>query len=571
MTDERPRSASHPHTVDRRTFLLGTLAGAGALALAGCSPGSSGSPGGGGSGGRPTLRTANGALGFPTPFASNGGPGYQQMSLIYDTLLWTDGSGTLLPWLAESYTNSEDHLTYTFQTRQGVTWNDGRPFSAEDVAFTYNYYKAQRSLSPPVIIQPPQGIARIVATGPNTVVFTLETPAVTFPAQIAGAVPIIPKHVWETIKEPGLVYDMKALVGTGPYRLDQYNDDGGAMLYTARDDYFLGAPYVQRIQMDPQSDQFATMLAGQCDIARTFGARDDQLAPFLSRPDDYGLITNIGDFVTSQLYWNLAKGGGLGDVRFRRACAMAIDRQELLTRLSSGKGAPGNPGFLSPKNPAFTAVQQYPFDVAGANALLDGAGYRMGAGGIRQGPDGKPLSYEFRYDNVEAVPMSEIVIPALKRIGVELRSKPALIGPELFGPKLFGGFDMAVLPYPGPAPGGPNADPDVLRVMFKTLPKDQPSLTAAGGYDNPVFNALADEQLVTFDPAKRQTIVNRMQKIIADDIPVLSLFYPEIDFVFRKKLNIDWYFTPGEYPTGEENKQAVITGEKSGTKIRATK
>ena len=571
MTDENREYPEYPKQVfllDRRRFLLGAaaLGGVGALALAGCS----GSGSSGAAGGRPTVRLADGATGFPSPFASNADFGYQQMSLLYDTLLWTDGDGDLLPWLAESFQSSPDHLTYTFQLRPGLKWSDGRDVTADDVAFTFEYYAKQGSLSPAVITQPPQGIAKVAATGDLTVVFTLTKPAVTFPAQVAGAVPIIPRHVWEPIKDPALALDLPVLVGTGPYRVESYNDDGGAILFTARDDYFLGAPYVKRIEMSAITDAFAALLSGTSDLAIGVGQRDDVLAPFQRGGEggEFGMITNFGDFVTSQLYWNLGKGGALADVRFRQACAMAIDRRELVNRLASGKGEVGNPGFLSPSNPYYTPVRAYDFDVAGANSLLDSAGYRMGPGGIRQGTDGKPLSFEFRYDNVDGVPMSEIVIPAIKRIGVELRPTPKTIGPDLFAPKLFGGYEMGVFLYPGPSPGGPNSDPDILRQVFSSRVPPF-SLTSANGYKNPVFDDLADRQLATFDETQRRGIVNQMQKIIADDIPVLSLFYPEKVLVFRKRVLDAWYFTPGQYPTAEKNKQMFATGEKAGTTIRS--
>jgi peptide/nickel transport system substrate-binding protein len=580
VTDASTDPSRDPFTLDRRQFLLAALGGAGALALAGCTgsgsgaKGSSGSSasGGGGSAGRPTLRLADGALGFPSPFASNGGPGYNQMILLYDTLLWTDDSGKPIPWLAKTMKVSADHLTYTFELRDNVKWSDGQPLTADDVVFTFDYYAKQGSLSPPVIIQPPHGIAKVSSSAPNTVEFVLDAPAVTFPAQVAGAVPIIPKHVWEPIKDPGIALDRKVLVGTGPYTLAEYNDDGGPMLYLAKDDYFLGAPYVKRIEMRQLDDAFAAMLANSVDFAAGLGMRDDALAPFKANSGEYGMINSVGDFVNSQLYWNVGKGGALGDAKFRQAMAMAIDRKDLLTRLSGGRGAVGNPGFLGPKNPYFTAVRQYDFDVAGANALLDSAGYKMGSNGIRQGLDGKPLSFDFRFDSGGVgPPMSEIVIPGIKKIGIELRPSPALVGPELFGPKLFGGYDMAVLLYPGPAPGGPNADPDVLREVFRSKPPDTFSLTAASKYSNPEFDVLADKQLVTFDEAQRHSLVDQMQKILADDIPILPLFYPQWDFVFRKKVLDNWYFTPGEFPTADENKAIFVTGNKTGSEIRAAK
>jgi peptide/nickel transport system substrate-binding protein len=547
--------------LDRRRFLIASLGGAGALFLgASCSP--TPRPGPGQAAG-PTVRLSQGATGFPTPFACNADIGYNQMSLLYDTMLWKDGNGDLLPWLAERMDVSADHLTYTFQLRAGVTWSDGRPLTADDVVFTFDYYAAQQVLSPPVIIQPPQGIAKVRSPGPLTVEIVLDRPQVTFPEQIAGAVPIIPRHVWSPIKDPAAADDLKVLVGTGPYQLKSYDGDGGSMLYTARDDYFLGAPFVKRIEEHAIDDQIAALQANQTDVARAVGPRQDTLAPF--QGDAYGMITDQGS-TTSPLYWNLIKEGPLSDVRFRRACAMAIDRQDLVNRLSSGRGLPGNPGFLSPMNPFHTPVPQYEFDVAGANALLDGAGYRMGGGGIRQAPGRGPLSFELLINNAEA-PMSELLVSSLRRIGVELRPKQVEIGAQLFGNKLIGNYDLAVLFFPGPGPGGPNADPDVLRVLFSSALA--PSLQAATQYVNTTFDDLAERQRVAFDRAERMAIVAQMQRILADDLPMLPLFYPEITLLFRRTPIDQWYFTPGQFPSLQDNKQLFVTGQKAGTRIRS--
>jgi peptide/nickel transport system substrate-binding protein len=236
-----------------------------------------------------------------------------------------------------------------------------------------------------------------------------------------------------------------------------------------------------------------------------------------------------------------------------------------VTRLASGRGRPGNPGFLGPENPYLAPVRQYEFDVAGANALLDGAGYRAPpGGGTRRAPDGTPLSFELLMNNLEAA-LAEILVASLKRVGVEIKLKLVEMGPQLFGNKFTGSYDMAVLQFPGPGPGGPNADPDILRVLFSSdVP---PSLQAASAYANPTFNALADEQLVTFDRAKRMAIVAQMQAILADDLPMLPLYYPEAAIVFRKQVLDQWYFTPGQFPSLSDNKQLFITGQKSGTTI----
>ena len=159
------------------------------------------------------------------------------------------------------------------------------------------------------------------------------------------------------------------------------------------------------------------------------------------------------------------------------------------------------------------------------------------------------------------------MIPALKRIGVELRPKPATIGPDLFGPKFGGGYEMTTLLFPGPSPGGLNADPDLLRRTFSSK-MTAFSLTGATGYRNPRFDELADQQLVTFEEAERRRMVAEMQRILADDLAILPLWYPEKFLMYRKQALDTWYFTPGQFPTSEDNKHAYITGMKTGTTIR---
>lgn len=544
--------------LDRRRFLLASLGGAATLALAGCRPGRQGGTG-------PTVRTPLGATGFPSPFAANADIGYTQMSLIYDTLLWKDGDGNLLHWLAEGVTSTPDHAVNTFQLRENVAWSDGRPFTADDVVFTFDYYARQGSLSPPVIIQPPAGIAKVTALAPQTVEIRLDPPVVTFEEMVAGALPIVPRHVWETIEDPGAVQDKKVLVGTGPYRLVSYRGDGDPLLYEARPDFFLGNPYIQRIEERAIADdaQYAALVSGDTDEARGVGLRADLLAPFQNDPR-FGMVTDQGT-QASVLYWNLGKEGPLADLRFRQALAMAIDRQELVDRLANGRGLPGNPGFLSPRNAWFAPVRQYDFDVAGANALLDSAGYRPGPGGVRQAPSGAPLDYELLVATAD-VPLSEILVASARRIGVTLRPKAVEVGPQLFGAKLVGKYDMAVLFFPGPGPGGPNGDPDILRLLFSS--EVGPSLQSATVYVNPAFDALASRQRAEFDKEARRATVAQMQAILADDLPVLPLFYPEVAILFRTTPLDNWYFTPGQFPSSYDNKQLFVTGNRAGTTIR---
>jgi peptide/nickel transport system substrate-binding protein len=579
MDDRQAETEPQLPGMGRRQFLVFGLGGAAALTIGACSD--NGTESGAGSGAtsgtepggepddlepaeRPTVRLPFGAFGFPSPFSSNGPPGYVQMSLLYDTLLWKDSTGEPLPWLAESFERSDDDLTYTFELRPDVQWSDGTPLTADDVVFTFDYYAGLEGLPPPVIAQAPQGIASVTAAGPTTVAITLEAPDVTFPEQVAGTIPIIPQHIWEGIADPAAEQDAEILVGTGPYRLDSgYEGDGSPLLYVANDEYFLGTPFVERIEFTEVEDQFAALLGDAVDSGTGTGLRDDILAPF-ENDDRFGILTTP-TATTTGLYWNLTKGGALADVVFRRACAMAIDRQDLVDRLAGGNGRPGNDGFLGEENPFFTDVEQYELDVEGANALLDEAGYTQGDGGARQGPDGAPLSFELLVSNLE-VALGELVSAALAEIGVETTIRAAEPGPGLFGAKFSGQFDMVLLGFPGPSAGTLNGDPDLLRRIFSS--EAPPSLTSAVGYANPAFDELATQQRVTFDEDERATIVAEMQEIIAEDIPILSLYSPDNSFVYRADVLEEWYLTPGRYPIDIDNKQLFVTGLSTGVTIR---
>ena len=154
-------------------------------------------------------------VGFPTPFAfSTVGPGgVVRLSLIYDTLTWKDAHG-LIPWLATSWQVSPDGRTYTFTLHPDVRWQDGRPLSAADVRFTFEYYKHH-----PFRWVSVDRVTEIAAPDPRTVSISLPEPYAPFLSEIAGIVPVLPAHIWRDIQDPAQAQDPRAATGSGPYRL----------------------------------------------------------------------------------------------------------------------------------------------------------------------------------------------------------------------------------------------------------------------------------------------------------------------------------------------------------------
>ncbi len=560
----------------RRAFLAGGAAAAGAVLLVGCGssedPDETGAPSGtAGTTGRdgrdeepvprPTLRLPGSDEGFPSPFAYRRGGGYVQMSLLYDTLMWKDSTGALIGWLAESFEQSDDATNYTFTLREGIRWHDGRPLTADDVAFTFQYF-GEQTLSPQVIVQPLPTIVSVSATGERTVEFELESPTAIFLEAAANAVPIVPRHVWSTVANASEASDPAVLVGSGPYTLESYASGEGAYLYAANDDYFLGRPFVARVENRPVGDELTALLAGDLDAAGGSGLRPEALAPF-EADDRFEVITAPPGSSELGLYWNLGKGGALADVAFRRACAHAIDRDDLVERLFGGNGTPGNPGWLPPGNPFHVEVEQYGFDLEEASRLLDDAGYRREGEGPRQGQDGAPLRFELLVAN-PVPPVVDLVVGALGALGVEIT--PAGLDTPSFNQRVIAGdVELSLI-----GAGGVNSDPDYLREVYASFTE---RTQHAQGYRNEELDTLAAEQLRTLDEEERMSIVARMQQIIAQDLPLLPLFYSDSVHVFDRSVFDAWYFTPGgvavRIPT-PFNRQVFVTGRDEGTSIRPT-
>jgi len=503
---------------------------------------------------RLTLRLPGGDYGFPAPL-NYLPPGYSRMIMVYDTLLWPDSKGALQPWLASGYQRSPDGLIYTFQLRDNVRWHDGRPMTAEDVVFTFDYFAQQKQNLPQFLIVTPESVAGVRATGPLTVEITLNKPVVTFARTVASGFPIIPRHVWSSIADVRQANDLSALVGTGPYKLQQYGRGEGSYLYVANDDFFLGKPFVERVELRPVADELNALRTGDIDA----GAGSSSGTPVsgsvvdrFRRDPDFGVIEGPPDF-PAVLYWNGAKGGALADVRFRRACAHAINRDNLVKRVLGGQGHPGNPGFLPAGHPFRVDVEQYPFSRDTANRLLDEAGYRRsGSKGVRQGPDGQALRFKLLAFPALAA-LIELVQADLEAVGIQLEIDPI----EPF--RIFIGnvdYEMAVFFY-----AGVSSDPDYMRIVYSTR-RPKTTFQSTLGYASPEFDDLADRQLVTADQAERKRLVARMQEIVAADVPILPLWYPTPFQVYRKSVFDQWSF---DYDGGGPyNKQVLVTGRNTG-------
>lgn len=475
------------------------------------------------------LRIAGGNNGFPSPFAfSSSGPfGYLRNSFIFDTLTWKDETG-VIPWLAKSWEMSEDGLTYTMTLEEGVLWHDGEAFTADDVLFSYEYYKTYPYNWNGDISQ----IASVEKVDDLTVVFNLNNPYAPFLSDLVGLVPIIPEHVWADVTNPVEYREEDALVGTGPFTLVEYDSASGQYLYAANENFFGGEVFVKELAFVAASNRLLALQNGEIDATYTSNYADVQTAVDAG----YSFIESIPAGSVVRVSFNM-DDEQLGDSRLRQAIAYALDRAEISSKITGGTPLVGNAGVVPTNSPWYNEnVKQYPYDVAQAEALLDELGYAKNADGIR---DGLSLSLMTSSTSQDAVMMQEM----LKIVGIELEL--IQLDSAAFAVALGeNNYDMALTGHIGAS-----GDPDFLRLWFSGQAVNMWS-SRGKSLELGDFHELAEQQMQELDEAKRHEIINQMQDILAEELPTLVLYHRPFYDVHNADVFDGWKNTYGGIADG---------------------
>ncbi|MGH3415174.1 MAG: ABC transporter substrate-binding protein, partial [Actinocrinis sp.] len=209
-------------------------------AAAACGSGGSNSPAK--SAGPSGLITAT--TGSTSPFVANFNPFSPNVQvgangMLYEPLMFinTAKAGDIESWLAKSYTWNSDGTAITFKLRTGVTWNDGKPFSAADVAYTFNLLAQNAALNTSGL-----PIKDATASGADSVTITFTKPAYQQLVYIAGKTLILPQHIWSTVSNQKTWADAQP-VGTGAWKVGKVNSQ--VMELTANTHYYMpGLPKV---------------------------------------------------------------------------------------------------------------------------------------------------------------------------------------------------------------------------------------------------------------------------------------------------------------------------------------
>jgi peptide/nickel transport system substrate-binding protein len=491
---------------------------------------------------RTTVRIAlNGYENNLTPFTITFATGRPDdlVMMIYDSLFWSQVSEDPEPWLAESATPSEDRRSWTVRLRPGLEWHDGRPLTAQDVKFTFDYFK---NTAPPgrwthhVTDEPPYKRGEVLDE--RTVRLEFAKPAPTFEILPAADLPILPKHIWEDIDAPRMATD-EPPVGSGPYKLTEIVPDQ-RYRFEANERYFKGKPLVDVIEMPIVQDAnaaFQALQTGQVDHV----ARDvpPQVVDRFEASDDIEVTRSL-DFDSTELRFN-ARRPPLDDPRLRKAISLAIDYDTLVEQVLQGDGAPGNDSWVHPRSPWALPGADHQFDPGRAEAMLDEAGYRRGPDGMRVGPDGEPLDFAVLVSSFDPESLRGLQLAArqVQEIGVRLRPEaldPASIRQRTTpgGPDSPPDYEAQMATFDWHA----HTDPDNLYFFFHS-PGPRGIGAVFTGWSNRRFDELV-ERATTLGAQERKPVLHDAQRIMAEEVPLLTFWYRESVAAHRPAAYAGW-------------------------------
>ena len=312
--------------------------------------------------------------------------------LIQSTLTVTNTDLTIGYDLATGYSVSEDGLTWTVTIRDDVSFTDGEPLTAEDVAFTYNTVKEASSVNDFTMLDSAE------AVDDTTVVFHMNRPFSIWPYTMA-VVGIVPEHAYDSE-----TYGADP-IGSGRYILKQW-DRGQQVILEANPDYYGEAPKMQRVTIlfMEEDAAFLAAQAGEVDAAYTSATYSDQSIDGFHL-DSYASVDNRGFNLPAVPSGTDEEGRTVGndltsDVLVRRAINIGVDRQEMIDNVLNGYGTPAY--SICDQMPWYNEASEVEYDPEAAAELLDEAGWTVGDDGIRE-KDGVKAELNLLYATGDSV------------------------------------------------------------------------------------------------------------------------------------------------------------------------
>ncbi|MEO8243521.1 MAG: ABC transporter substrate-binding protein [bacterium] len=442
------------------------------------------------------------------PHAVTAANDFRILANVYDGLVrFADGTLTPEPALAESWTVSDDGLTYTFKLRAGVKFHDGSALDAEAVKFNFDRMLKEdhpfHNTGPFPLAFFFSSITSTEALDPKTAVFTLSEPFAPFISNLATPTGYIVSPA--AVKQFGVDFGRNPS-GTGPFKFKEWRSNE-LVAVEKNADYWDGAPGLDAVVFRPITDantRTAEMLSGGLDLM--LEVPPVSLSEF--KNDNFQIVEAAGPHL-----WFLilnCKSGPFADKKVRQAANYAINKQALVDQVLEGTAAVA----AGPTPPAFSwayndALQPYPYDPAKAKALLAEAGQ----------PNPKVTFFvtEGGSGMLDPVAMGTAMQADLAAVGFDVKIQTYEWNTFLgeVNPGLEGKADMAEMAWM-------TSDPDTLPFLaLRTEAWPDKGGFNSGYYSNPEVDDLLQKARVSNSLDERAVLYKKMQEIVQDDAPWL--------------------------------------------------
>jgi peptide/nickel transport system substrate-binding protein len=467
------------------------------------------------------------------PFTAYEGSGTELIHLNYDLLVGYDAKTlTPAPELAESWTQSDDGLEWTFKLREGVLWSDGEPFTADDVVWTYEF----------VMSDPSNYYAGYVTYFDSVEKVDDLTVKITTSKVKANMlnlwIPIVPEHIWSKVPKKLITStypNEPPVVGTGPFQVVEWKK-GDYVRLVRNDKYWRAKPKMKEIIFQTYQNP-DTMVQD---------LKNGSLAAITTVPEaQFEALKQVEgidpiQFVTKgfeELGFNCctdptSKGNPvLRDPKFRQALNWAVDREKIVEIAYGGFGKVGHSILQSDywKDPDYhwdpPADVKYTFDLEKAKQALDAAGYTDEDGdGIRD-YKGEPINLRLwaRSESPNSQKAGKQLTDWFEQIGLDITYEvmdDGVLSDKMYattsGGKPAPDYDMFIWTWGG------DPDPDFILTVLLT---SQIMSWSDTYYSNPEYDQLYLDQQVATSPEQRKEIIDEMQQILYEDSPYIILTY----------------------------------------------
>ena len=460
------------------------------------------------------------------------------------------------PALAKSWTVSRDGKQYTLRLRRGIRFSDGQPLTADDVVFSFQVYLDEKIDSPQRDLLVVGGKPLLVTKVDDyTVRFEMAQPYAAAERLFDG-IAILPRHLLESAYKSGSFSDAWNLsmapsqfAGLGPFRLKEYVP--GQRIVLERNPYFWKKdtsgqrlPYLDEVVflfVSSEDAQVIRFQAGDADLltrfsAQNFAVLEKQQAAKHYHLEDLGagleynfLFFNLNDLSSKALPEVARKQAWFQDVRFRKAISAAIDRDSLVRLVYSGRATPlwsqvtpGNRMWID------SGILHPPTSISHARELVHVAGFSWKSDGSLVDGHGNTVEFSIltSSSNAERVKIATLIQDDLKQLGMNVH----VVSLEFHSmvDRLLNSYD-----YEAAVMGLVSGDADPTSEMNVWMSNGDthlwhPNQTHPATSWETEMDQLMQQQLVTLDYAKRKKLYDRVQEIVAEDLPVICLVSPNI-------------------------------------------